>query len=113
MVLNAASGEKGSPQLYNRLLPLARVVSQLDIGSVYFPGQTPDDKLSLELAYTIQMLNSKFSTRLPSLDDYDANIKYLEELVTTTKVLHCQLNALITKLKDDKAELVSEKKKKI
>lgn len=120
MAASVAENSSGGPSLFNKLIPISKAVAMMDLTSLYFPGLTRDDRLSLELAHAIQFANvSQFNTKEVSEEDLDANIQAIQDLLTQFKVFVSCFSTLTTfqvltrQLKASAQELESRKANKM
>ena len=110
---------KGGPNLFNKLLPLSKALSVMDLTSLHFPGHSPDDKLNLELAHAIQWANaSQFSTKEVAIADLEANIDFMNETrsqvkVTVSLFICLLLKALLQQLDASIGELQIRRRHKV
>jgi hypothetical protein len=82
----------GTFKLVNQTMNEAFLFTKTHPESLYYPGQTPDDRLAKELAWElVNVDNLPFSTRQPTKADYDKNIVYLSEQIQVVKNLQVQL----------------------
>jgi len=105
---NIGKEEKGTPAIYNKIVNLSRIFSQMNRESLYFPCQTPDDRLAMDLAQIIQGVSGSYSTKLPTIDDYDKHITDLTDLHNLSTTLCRQLKNSIEELKNQRNDLVTQ-----
>jgi len=115
LVTQAEQGTKGvdgAPAVLNKLVEISRMYSLTDTKALYFPGQTPDDKLAVDLANVAGLLSVSYNTRLPTEADYTSHIEELAKLASTLTVLKRQVNNSIDKLTREKEDLVHDQRRK-
>jgi len=110
---NGTKGMDGAPNILNKLVDLSRMFSLMNTESLYFPGQTADDKLAVELGQVSGLLSVSYNTKLPTEQDYDAHITELSKLKNTVSKLNKQLQNSIDKLNQDKQDLMLEQQRKL
>jgi len=96
------AGQDGAPAILNKMVDLSRAFSMMNSASLYFPGQTEDDKLAVQLGEVSNMLKISYSTKLPTEEDYDKHIQALDNLISRTSTLSRQLHNSKHKLRDKK-----------
>jgi len=109
---NLGDSEKGSPAIYNKIVNLSRIYSHINTDGFYFPGQSKDDRLAVDLAHIIQGVSHGYNTNLPTEDDYDKHIDDLTELRKLTNILDHQLGNTIDNLKNRKRDLLNQRLRK-
>eukprot|EP01127_Copromyxa_protea_P005868 TRINITY_DN156_c0_g1_i8.p4 TRINITY_DN156_c0_g1~~TRINITY_DN156_c0_g1_i8.p4 ORF type:complete len:106 (-),score=22.24 TRINITY_DN156_c0_g1_i8:1055-1372(-) len=91
-------GEAGlsgnTPGVLNKAIAMSNIFSTVNTNSLYFPNETRDESLALQLAYELQHVDDPpFSTHVPTIRDYNAAIGDMEEKLKKVSALHRQLSS--------------------